>query len=97
MFGWFQKKKPAPAPLHTGTYEELKQFIHKRLVHVLSQAQTKVSGLTGDILRLEVRLVIERLVDTENPLLNLMEREQLIKEVLNMTLGPAGPGSPWWA
>jgi hypothetical protein len=42
-------------------------------------------------------LVIERLVDTGNPLLILMEREQLIKDVLSMTLGEAEPGSPWWA
>jgi hypothetical protein len=97
MFGWFQKTKPAQAPLHTGKYEELKQLIHKRLVDLLSQSQAKVSELTGDTLRLEVRLVIERLVDTENPLLNLMEREQLIKDVLNMTLGPAGTEPPWWA
>jgi hypothetical protein len=54
-------------------------------------------ALSGLTLRREVRLVIERLVDSEDPLLNLMEREQLIKDILNMALGEAKPRSPWWA
>jgi hypothetical protein len=35
----------------------------------------------------ELRRVVERLVDTENPLLNLMERERLIDEVLDNAFG----------
>src|ERR1700676_2984828 len=95
--GWLQKKKRPQAQSHPGTYEDLKELIHKRLVDRLSQSQTKLKGLSGDTLRREVRLVIERLVDTENPSLDLPEREKLIKDVLNVTLGPAAPGSPWWA
>jgi hypothetical protein len=88
---------PPQAPPPTRTYDELKQFIHSKLVDRLSQMEARVTVLTGETLRSEVRLLIERLVDTENPPLKLGEREQLIKDVLAMTLGPAPPGSPWWA
>src|SRR5205085_9248098 len=48
---------------------------------------SRVSDLAGDTLRREIRLVVERLCDTENPLLNRMERERLIDEVLDETFG----------
>jgi pilus assembly protein CpaF len=48
---------------------------------------SRVSDLEGDTLRREIRLVVERLCDTENPLLNRMERERLIDEVLDETFG----------
>jgi len=38
-------------------------------------------------LRREIRLVVEHLCDTENPLLNRSERERLIEEVLDETFG----------
>jgi pilus assembly protein CpaF len=43
--------------------------------------------LEGDTLRREIRLVVEHLCDTENPLLNRSERERLIEEVLDETFG----------
>ena len=46
-----------------------------------------MSDLDGETLRREIRLVVERLCDTENPLLNRMERERLIDEVLDETFG----------
>src|SRR5438067_2324966 len=67
------------------SFEELKRLIHSKLVDKLDL--TKVSDLTGDTLRREIRLVVERLCDTENPLLNRMERERLIDEVLDETFG----------
>jgi len=76
------------------SYDALKQLLHKKLVDVLSASQARVMALGDITLRREVRLVIERLLDIENPLLTLMEREQLIKDVLGMTLGEAAPGSP---
>jgi pilus assembly protein CpaF len=48
---------------------------------------SRVSDLAGDTLRREIRLVVERLCDTENPLLNRVERERLIDEVLDETFG----------
>src|ERR1700676_5504756 len=65
--------------------EELKRLIHGKLVDKLDLS--KVSDLAGDTLRREIRLVVERLCDTENPLLNRMERERLIDEVLDETFG----------
>src|SRR5499425_1808036 len=69
----------------TKSFEELKRVIHAKLVEKLDLS--KVSDLEGDTLRREIRLVVERLCDTENPLLNRMERERLIDEVLDETFG----------
>jgi pilus assembly protein CpaF len=67
------------------SFEELKRLIHGKLVDKLDLS--RVSDLAGDTLRREIRLVVERLCDTENPLLNRMERERLIEEVLDETFG----------
>src|SRR5262245_13024107 len=67
------------------SFEELKRHIHTKLVEKLDLS--RVSDLAGDTLRREIRLVVERLCDTENPLLNRMERERLIDEVLDETFG----------
>jgi len=67
------------------SFEELKRLIHTKLVDKLDLS--RVSDLEGDTLRREIRLVVERLCDTENPLLNRMERERLIDEVLDETFG----------
>src|SRR5438874_13140179 len=63
------------------SFEELKRLIHGKLVDKLDLS--RVSDLEGETLRREIRLVVERLCDTENPLLNRMERERLIDEVLD--------------
>ncbi len=67
------------------SFEDLKRLIHSKLVEKLDLS--RVSDLEGDTLRREIRLVVERLCDTENPLLNRMERERLIDEVLDETFG----------
>ena len=67
------------------SFEDLKRLIHSKLVDKLDLS--RVSDLQGDTLRREIRLVVERLCDTENPLLNRMERERLIDEVLDETFG----------
>src|SRR5438309_3923729 len=69
----------------TKSFEELKRLIHGKLVDKLDLS--RVSDLEGNTLRREIRLVVERLCDTENPLLNRMERERLIDEVLDETFG----------
>src|ERR1700730_9216266 len=69
----------------TKSFEELKRLIHGKLVDKLDLS--RVSDLEGETLRREIRLVVERLCDTENPLLNRMERERLIDEVLDETFG----------
>src|SRR6266852_1069836 len=67
------------------SFEDLKRLIHGKLVDKLDLS--RVSDLQGDTLRREIRLVVERPCDTENPLLNRMERERLIDEVLDETFG----------
>src|SRR5580658_2076273 len=67
------------------TLEELKQRIHGKLVDKLDL--TKVGELEGEILRREIRLVVEHLCDSEDTLLNRAEREQLVSEVLDETFG----------
>ncbi|MFV1964590.1 MAG: CpaF family protein [Pirellulaceae bacterium] len=66
-------------------YESLKRRIHNKLVDKLDL--TKVGDLEGDILRREIRMVVEHLCDTEDTLLNRSERDRLIEEVLDETLG----------
>ncbi len=67
------------------TLEELKQRIHGKLVDKLDL--TKVGELEGEVLRREIRLVVEHLCDSEDTLLNRAEREQLVSEVLDETFG----------
>ena len=67
------------------SFEALKTHIHGKLVEKLDL--TRLSDLEGDSLRREIRLVVEHLCDTENPLLNRSERERLIEEVLDETFG----------
>ncbi len=74
-----------PTDSKESTLEELKQRIHSKLVDKLDL--TKVGELEGDVLRREIRLVVEHLCDNEDTLLNRNEREQLISEVLDETFG----------
>ena len=66
-------------------FENLKRLIHGKLVDKLDL--NRLGELQGDTLRREIRLVVEHLCDTENPLLNRSERERLIEEVLDETFG----------
>ena len=65
--------------------EELKRSIHGKLVSKLDM--TKVGDLDADVLRREIRLVVQHLCDAENTLLNRNERERLVEEVLDETFG----------
>ncbi len=87
---------PSYAPPRTGrtadsqnvqnaSFEDLKTLIHGKLVDKLDLS--RLGDLEGDTLRREIRLVVEHLCDTENPLLNRSERERLIEEVLDETFG----------
>jgi len=66
-------------------FENMKRRIHGKLVDKLDL--TRVGELAGDVLRREIRLVVEHLCDTEDTLLNRNERERLIDEVLDETFG----------
>jgi pilus assembly protein CpaF len=66
-------------------FEALKRKIHGKLVDKLDL--TKVSEMDNDVLRREIRMVVEHLSDAENTLLNRAERERLVEEVLDETFG----------
>ncbi len=66
-------------------FEALKSHIHGKLVEKLDL--TRLSELEGDSLRREIRVVVEHLCDTENPMLNRSERERLVEEVLDEAFG----------
>ncbi len=74
-----------PSTYNTDDFDTLKRLIHGKLVDKLDL--TRLGELEGDKLRREIRLVVEHLCDTENPLLNRSERERLIEEVLDETFG----------
>src|SRR5258708_4337607 len=71
--------------MQSASFEDLKTLIHGKLVDKLDLS--RLGDLEGDTLRREIRLVVEHLCDTENPLLNRSERERLIEEVLDETFG----------
>jgi pilus assembly protein CpaF len=66
-------------------FEKLKQRINSKLVDKLDLSH--VGDLQGDVLRREIRLVVEHLCDTEDTFLNRNERDRLIDEVLDETFG----------
>ncbi len=66
-------------------FENLKRRIHSKLVDKLDLS--RVGELEGDVLRREIRLVVEHLCDTEDTFLNRNERDRLVEEVLDETFG----------
>lgn len=66
-------------------FDQLKRRLHTKLVDKLDLS--KVGELQGDVLRREIRLVVEHLCDTEETFLNRNEREKLVEEVLDETFG----------
>lgn len=84
----FANRKSEGGGIGSGTgqdFEALKRVIHGKLVEKLDLS--RLGDLEGDTLRREIRLVVEHLCDTENPLLNRSERERLVEEVLDETFG----------
>ncbi len=66
-------------------FENIKRRIHTKLVDKLDLS--RVGELEGEVLRREIRLVVEHLCDTEDTYLNRSERDRLIEEVLDETFG----------
>ncbi len=66
-------------------FENLKRKIHGKLVDKLDL--NRVGELEGDVLRREIRRVVEHLCDSEDTLLNRNERERLVNEVMDETFG----------
>ena len=83
--------KPLPAAgrstdsVKAEEFDQLKRRIHNKLVDKLDLS--RIGDLQGDVLRREIRLVVEHLCDTEETFLNRTERERLVEEVLDETFG----------
>ena len=71
-------------------FETIKRRIHSKLVDKLDLS--RVGELEGDVLRREIRLVVEHLCESEDALLNRSERERLIEEVLAESSFAPGDG-----
>ena len=69
----------------TSEFDLLKQRIHGKLIGKLDLS--RVGDMEGDVLRREIRVVVEHLCDGENNLLNRTERDRLVEEVLDETFG----------
>ncbi|MEX0938307.1 MAG: CpaF family protein [Pirellulales bacterium] len=76
---------PSAATSKEAEFENLKRRIHTKLVDKLDLS--RIGELEGEVLRREIRLVVEHLCDTEDTFLNRNERERLIEEVLDETFG----------
>lgn len=66
-------------------FEEIKRGIHGKLVDKLDLS--RVGDLTGDVLKREIRIVVEHLCDAEDTLLNRQERDRIVDEVIDEVLG----------
>ncbi len=79
-----KESRAEPDPL-VEKYEALKRTIHMRLVDRLDL--NRIGEMDPNVLRNEIRGVVETLCDTENPLLNRDERQRLVNEILDETFG----------
>jgi pilus assembly protein CpaF len=66
-------------------FEDVKRRIHGKLVDKLDLS--RVGDLKGDVLKREIRTVVEHLCDAEDTLLNRQEREKIVDEVIDEVLG----------
>ncbi|MEQ1827803.1 MAG: CpaF family protein [Pirellula sp.] len=79
---------PNPRPTDQSKQDEfevIKRRMHQRLVDKLDLS--RVGDLKGESFRREIRLVVEHLCDSENTFLNRSERDRIVEEVLDETLG----------
>jgi pilus assembly protein CpaF len=66
-------------------FEQVKRRIHGKLVDKLDLS--RIGDMKGDVLRREIRMVVEHLCDAEDTLLNRQERDKIVDEVLDETFG----------
>src|SRR4029077_2861319 len=72
-------------------FQEIKFTLQRRLLDRINLEA--LSSIVGDRARIEIRAAVARLVEEENPPLNLVEKERLIEEVLDEVFG-LGPLEP---
>lgn len=74
-----------PEQTKADEFELIKRRIHSKLVDKLDLS--RIGDMKGEVLRREIRLVVEHLCDAENTMLNRAERDRIIEEVLDETFG----------
>ena len=74
-----------PDTTRMSQFEEIKRRIHGKLVDKLDLS--RVGELKGDVLKREIRVVVEHLCDAEDTLLNRQERDRIVDEVIDEVLG----------
>jgi pilus assembly protein CpaF len=84
-------KRTLPENSYSSEYQELKFLIHRRLLDRINLEA--LSSIVGERARAEVRAVVAKLVEEENPPLNLAEKDRMIEEVLDEVFG-LGPLEP---
>jgi pilus assembly protein CpaF len=84
-------KRTLPENSYSPEYQELKFLIHRRLLDRINLEA--LSSIVGERARAEVRAVVAKLVEEENPPLNLAEKDRMIEEVLDEVFG-LGPLEP---
>lgn len=72
-------------------YSDLKVKIHKRLIEEIDV--TKINDNEGNELRFQIKQAVNQLLLEENELITASERERLIEDILNETMG-LGPLEP---
>lgn len=66
-------------------FDQVKQRIHGKLIGKLDLS--RVGDLEGEVLKREIRQVIEQLCEMEENLMNRTERDRLVTEIMDETLG----------
>jgi pilus assembly protein CpaF len=84
-------KRTLPEQSYSPEYQDLKFLIHRRLLDRINLEA--LSSIVGERARAEVRSVVAKLVEEENPPLNLAEKDRMIEEVLDEVFG-LGPLEP---
>jgi pilus assembly protein CpaF len=81
----FQQGDPEAVQQRRDSFEELKTRLHQKLIERLNLAA--LANLDQDLLRAQIREITEILVAEENIFLSQENKERLINEIQNETLG----------
>jgi pilus assembly protein CpaF len=74
-----------------GAYHEIKRRVHQQLIEQIDLA--KLETLPADVVKQQVRRVVESMLAAEQAPLSLRERERIVREIEDETLG-LGPLEP---
>ena len=86
-----RKEEPAASARHDTTYQQIKLESHRRLIERLDSS--RMGAADSPAARRQIRQLLERLVEEDNPPLNQEERRRLVQELEYETFG-LGPLEP---